>query len=337
MITPRQRFRRFRARRKRGPNRLAEQTLIAKAEAREVDQRERERQQGVRAKRVRVEGLRVDRLVYTLATLIATAARAIGTALTPVVAELRNGLESIAAPIMRTIGFVFAVAVTVLAIAVDVVQAVGGWIRHRMRVGAQATASALEAAVTPVHAVAFVSLAAAAGLAASQFVYFHGVAVSAPQYAGEVGTIADAPLTDLERTGSAHLYVLGAAAVVAVALIVLTARGRWQLGRVVGLIGLIGIAVTLLIDLPQGLDAGRAGISYEGSEARLIEGFWAQLSASVALLVCGPLLGRYVKLTAVERRPRTEERGEGSPDEPRRRWRSRPRFRSAAGELEAGA
>ncbi len=95
--------------------------------------------------------------------------------------------------------------------------------------------------------------------------------------------------------GSAHLYVLLPLAGLALALVWLTARGRWRLGRAVAAVGLAGLVVTLAIDLPQGLDTGRAGSDYLGTEARLIEGFWSQLAASAALLAFGPLLGAYAR------------------------------------------
>ena len=73
----------------------------------------------------------------------------------------------------------------------------------------------------------------------------------------------------------------------------------------------MGIAV----DAPQGLDAGRSGVAYLNTEARLIEGFWAQMAASATLLVTGPLLGLYAKRASA---------GHGSRAE-RRRDRARPR------------
>ena len=68
----------------------------------------------------------------------------------------------------------------------------------------------------------------------------------------------------------------------------------------VGLIGLAGIVVGLAIDMPQGLDSGDSGIAYLGTDPRLIEGFWAQMAASVTLLLAGPLLGLYAKREAAE-------------------------------------
>jgi hypothetical protein len=84
-------------------------------------------------------------------------------------------------------------------------------------------------------------------------------------------------------------------AVLAIALTIQTARGSWRLGRLVGLLGLVGVLVSIAVDLPQGLDGGRAGTAYGDTRAEMLEGFWAQLSASVVLLFSGPLLGACVR------------------------------------------
>ena len=57
-----------------------------------------------------------------------------------------------------------------------------------------------ERVVTPERAVAFVVIAAAIILAASQFVDYRGVEIGAPAYAG-VESVAPAPQTDVETTG----------------------------------------------------------------------------------------------------------------------------------------
>ena len=56
------------------------------------------------------------------------------------------------------------------------------------------------------------------------------------------------------------------------------------------LAGLAGLAVTLLIDMPSGLDAGRAGVRFSGAHAVLREGFYAQLAACAGLVICGAAL-----------------------------------------------
>ena len=175
----------------------------------------------------------------------------------------------------------------VLGAAVDRVAAIGAWIGDRLDL--------LTRIVRPHHAVALAVVAAALALAASQFVDYHGVGVGASDYTGEVGSVAPAPNTDRATTGSAHAYVLLPVAIAALVLTVLTFTGRWRLGRGIALLGLAGIAVSLAIDLPQGLDAGIPGVAYYGAKAELLEGFWAQLAASATLVALGLLLGAYVR------------------------------------------
>ncbi len=175
----------------------------------------------------------------------------------------------------------------------------------------RATRAAIRTAarvVTPARAVAAVVLAAALLLGTSQFVDYRGVGVGAPLYEG-VEAIAPAPQTDREPAGSAHGYALLPVAVVAVAALLFALRGRWQLGRAVSLLGAAGIAISILIDVPKGLDEGTAALSFEGAEATLVEGFWVQLSASAVLLVTGLLLSRYVR---AERRPAAMGRRRGT-------------------------
>jgi hypothetical protein len=211
---------------------------------------------------------------------------------------LRAMLGWIAPPISRALLLLVRIPVALIAALLNLAESIGR--RLRARTGSLATGAGewLLRVVTPVRAIAAVAAGAAVALGASQFADYRGVAVGAPQYSGEVGATAPAPLTELETAGSAHLYVLLGLAGVALYLIWATARGHWRLGRAIGLVGLAGIAVSLLIDAPQGLDAGRAGVAYYGTDAQLIEGFWAQLSASAALVLCGPLLGRYVRMAA---------------------------------------
>jgi len=168
------------------------------------------------------------------------------------------------------------------AAAITLASHVGAWIGDRI--------ASLSAALRPELAVAAVAAAAAALLGLSQFVHYTIVEVDASAYRGSIGRVAPAPTAAPQDAGAAHAYVLLGIAVLALVLIALTLLGRWRFGRLVALCGLIGIAVSLIIDLPQGLDAGRAGIAYEGSKAILTEGFYAQLSASAVLAFSGALL-----------------------------------------------
>jgi hypothetical protein len=180
-------------------------------------------------------------------------------------------------------------------------------LRGMLRAGRAAIAIG-ERVVTPARAVGAVVLAAAVLLGASQFVDYRGVGIGVPLYEG-VEAVAPPPQTDREPAGSAHSYVLLPVAILAIAALVFALRGRWRLGRVISLLGLVGIAVSLLIDVPKGLDEGLAARDFEGAEATLLEGFWAQLASASVLVVTGLLLARYVRLEQpAERRERRSQR-----------------------------
>lgn len=148
-----------------------------------------------------------------------------------------------------------------------------------VQAGLRAGRSALRVAqreVTPARTAAAVTVAAAVLLGVSQFVDYRGVAVGAPAYEG-VEAIAPAPQTDRVTAGSAHAYVLLPVAALALIALAFAYRGRWRLGRVISVLGLAGVAVSLAIDLPRGLDEGIASIAFEGARAELVEGFWVQI------------------------------------------------------------
>jgi amino acid permease len=146
-----------------------------------------------------------------------------------------------------------------------------------------------------VFALAALAVIAALALGASQFIDFSGVAVGATEYEGDVGAPAPIPESAKDTAGSAHFFVLVPAAILALVLIGLVFAGRPRLGGVVALIGLAGIVISLAVDLPQGLDKGTAGVAYQGTEARLLTGFWLQLGSSAVLAISGFLLGRQVR------------------------------------------
>ena len=114
-------------------------------------------------------------------------------------------------------------------------------------------------------------------LAGSQFADYRAVEVGAPEYRG-VADATPVPQIDRRSPRSAHggwmLVIAGAAALV---LAVAVAR-NWRLARLLIFLGAGVIAVSLLVDAPRGLREGTAGITYEGAEAVLLGGFWAQLA-----------------------------------------------------------
>lgn len=221
--------------------------------------------------------------------------------LRPVVGPLRALISWIAPYITRGLLLLVKLPAALIALLLEVTQTSLRWLRATLGTAGAAVGRGLSRAVTPTRTAAVVGGAAAIALAVSQFFDYHGVAVGAPQYAGEVGSVAPAPLTGTKWAGHAHLYVLLPVAIAALALIVATYRGRPDLARWVAVCGLVGVAVSLAIDLPQGLDAGRDGLSFSGADAVLLQGFWAQLSASAALVLCGGLLMLQLRRPAAER------------------------------------
>lgn len=204
-------------------------------------------------------------------------------------------------------------AALLLTRLVELSETVIGWLRAR-GVGAAAEAGRyLSAHVTPLGTYAVVGAAAALAMAGSQFADYKAVEINSLYYEGEVGTVAEAPRTEVDQAGSAHFYLLLPVAIAALYLLWAAHRGNWRLGRWAGALGLLGIVVTLAVDLPQGLDTGVSGIAFSGSEAKLIEGFWTQLSASAVLAACGFALSAGVRRTAEGGAPPSRRRALRAP------------------------
>ncbi|HEY3192637.1 MAG TPA: hypothetical protein VGJ61_07625 [Solirubrobacterales bacterium] len=215
--------------------------------------------------------------------------------------------------ITRTLLFVIQLIGALIALVLEIGLLVIRWVGARLVDGAIVTGDLVRRNVRPLPTVAFVGIAAAVGLGASQFFDYHGVEVDAPGYAGKLGAEVPAPMTATETAGSAHLWILLPLAAVALLLIVATARGRPRLAGAVSVCGVLGIAVALAIDLPQGLDAGRAGLAFSGAKAELLQGFWAEVASSAVLIMCGGLLALYSRDVAGERRRRRRPRRGAEP------------------------
>jgi hypothetical protein len=148
----------------------------------------------------------------------------------------------------------------------------------------------LDRLLTPARGALLVTVGAAACLVLSQFVDYRGVEIGQPGY-GQVAAIASAPQVDLQKAGEAHSFLLIPLAAFAVVMAAVAAfAGRRRAADLVALAGLAGLAVTLLIDMPSGLDAGGAGVRFSGAHAVLREGFYAQLAACAGLVICGVAL-----------------------------------------------
>ncbi len=149
-------------------------------------------------------------------------------------------------------------------------------------------ATRASAALTPQRAICAAVLAAAACLIVAQFVTYRSVEIGWPGYAG---LEAAAPPTAGARTPfDAHSFVLIPIALLAAAAALAALRpGRRGLGRVTIGLGLIGIAVILLVDMPAGLDEGVLASRFAGATAVLESGFYAQLAAAAGLVIGGLL------------------------------------------------
>jgi hypothetical protein len=148
--------------------------------------------------------------------------------------------------------------------------------------------------LSPGSMVAAVAAIAAICLGLSQFLDYRAVAIGTPEYEAGYDLVAPAPQTERATAGSAHLYLLLGAAVLALVLIRLSLAGRPEMGWWVAAVGIAGVVVSLAIDLPKGLDAGTAGVAYLGTDSELIEGFWVQLVSSATLVATGVMLARYM-------------------------------------------
>src|SRR4051812_13048979 len=110
--------------------------------------------------------------------------------LRPVFAPVGRFAAWIAPLITGALMFVIKLLAALIALIAELGAVAGGWIGARTRAIASGTARAAQQHVTPLSTVAFVGLAAAVGLGVSQFFDYHGVAVDAQNYAGEVGSVA---------------------------------------------------------------------------------------------------------------------------------------------------
>jgi hypothetical protein len=145
------------------------------------------------------------------------------------------------------------------------------------------------AVVTPQRAIGGVIVGVGACLVASQFLDYRAVEIGQPGYAG-LPSVARPPTVDIRTAGEAHSYLLVPLGLLAIALGTLaTLRERRRLGLTVAALGLVAIAVILLVDLPDGLEAGDQASRFAGATAVLEEGFYAELAAAAGLVLAGLL------------------------------------------------
>jgi hypothetical protein len=233
----------------------------------------------------------IERLAKRLATLLSPLIRTLGTVLSEGLGIVR---EMLAIPLQLWLAIAEPLGAAVLFVWERLVVPVAA---GAARLGLSALRWA-EAEVTPARATLAVALAAAGALVASQFFDYREVTAGTPAYSG-VESVASAPPVDSDNTGAAHAWVMLPIAALAVAVIVLATRGRWQLSRLLVPLGLVVIGVAILVDVPKGLDEASAATEYVGAEASLLEGFWAQVAAGAALIACGPLLALHLRTRAL--------------------------------------
>lgn len=168
--------------------------------------------------------------------------------------------------------------------------------------------------VTPRRTLFVVVVAGVGALAVSQFIDFRATEIGRAGY-DPIREIANAPRTDvLNPIGSHSIALLAFAALALTGLAGLLLTGKRLFAGLIALSGVVTIAVSLLVDLPRGLDVAEAEIAYSGVAAVLLSGFWIELAAGLVLATGGAELllisdraGRRVS-GREEMRPRGRER-----------------------------
>ncbi len=73
-------------------------------------------------------------------------------------------------------------------------------------------------------------------------------------------------------------------------------------------VGVAVVAISLLIDRPEGLDKGNEAVAYESVTADLLPGFWAQLVSGGVLILLAVVLARVLQPERTASRPAREDR-----------------------------
>ena len=167
--------------------------------------------------------------------------------------------------------------------------------------------------VTPRRTLAAVGLAAAVALVASQWLDYRSVSVGTPAYRGEVDLVAPAPDVARDRAGDAHAWVMIPIAVLGALGVALAYRRHPRAAWLTVAAGLGAVAIAAGIDAPKGLDEGPAEVAYQGAEAQLLEGFWAQIASGAALAGVGFLSLVYGRRERARARRRTRRRTPARP------------------------
>jgi hypothetical protein len=164
-----------------------------------------------------------------------------------------------------------------------------------------------ERVATPARVTVAVALLTAVALAGSQWADLSSISVGTDAYEG-LEDVAPAPAVSEKTVGSAHMWVGVPLAVVAALLIIGSARGRRGLARLLIPIGIAVVAISLLIDRPEGLDEGSDALAYKSVTAELLPGFWAQLVSGIVLILLAVVLTWVLKPERATPRPAREGR-----------------------------
>lgn len=244
---------------------------------------------------------------------------------------LSRGVRATRSEVRRTAGYVLGLIVTMIerlgpAVRFVVAGLISGFAaigralagtgrlvaRGLTKVGA--VLLSIDRIVTPRRTLFVVVVAGVGALAVSQFIDFRATEIGRAGY-DPIREIANAPRTDvLNPIGSHSIALLAFAALALTGLAGLLLTGKRLFAGLIALSGVVTIAVSLLVDLPRGLDVAEAEIAYSGVAAVLLSGFWIELAAGLVLATGGAELllisdraGRRVS-GREEMRPRGRER-----------------------------
>ena len=162
--------------------------------------------------------------------------------------------------------------------------------------------------VTPARVTVAVALLTAVALAASQWADLSAISTGVDAYEGLEDVVAPPEVTT-KTVGDAHAWIGVPLAMLAAILIIGSVRGRPGLARLLVPIGIAVIAISLLIDRPEGLDQGNDAVAYESVTADLLTGFWAQLVSGVVLILLSFVLIRVLRPEQTASRPAREGSG----------------------------
>jgi hypothetical protein len=175
--------------------------------------------------------------------------------------------------------------------------------------------------MTPKRVALGLLAASSLALVVSQFIEYRAIEIGQPGYAGLPA--AQPPTVGEKTAGQAHSYLLVPLGLLAGGLALVSIRRPRPrgLGLTFAALGLVGLAVVLLNDLPAGLDEGAQASQFSGATATLRSGFSIELAACVGLILGGLLyyarpcrtrINLYARVaSALRRRPRRRASSRG--------------------------